>query len=176
MSPVGRAILPLFNRLLGFAPMDRAESVRKASFVLSALWLAGAVSAAAQLGDCVLFREGGAGLLFKAPSYWLRGSIAAISSEQRLAGLCPQIGKPESAYTREDWVRVAAATPCVDSSAEVREVTVTRISVAVDAWETPWSSMHGTVGWLFRGHFLDQPLKKGELIDMDASWLVRCPG
>lgn len=142
--------------------------------MLCSLVLAGAVSAAAQLGDCVLFREGGAGLLLKTPSYWLRGSIAAITSEQRLADVCPQIGKAESAYAREDWVRVAAATPCVDRRDQVREVTVTRIQVAVEAWETPWSSMHGTAGWLFRGHFLDQPLKKGELIDMDASWLERC--
>ena len=154
--------------------MDLAESVKNGLFVLCSLFLACSVSAEPQLGDCVLFREGGAGLLLKTPTYWLRGSIAGMSSERRLAGRCPQIGKPESAYTRDDWVRVAAATPCVESDAEVREVAVTRISVEVDEWETPWSSMHGTVGWLFRGHFLDKPLKKGDLIDMDASWLERC--
>ncbi len=86
---------------------------------------------------------------------------------------CALIGKPLQASTRDVWVRVAAATPCVESDAEVREVAVMRITVAVEEWETPWSNQHGTVGWLFRGHFLDKTLKKGELIDMDAAWLER---
>jgi hypothetical protein len=154
-------------------------------FLLGALILAGVAAAAEppaaqtavdspQAGDCVIFREGGAGLVLKAPTYWLKGSIAAISPERRLAGRCPEIGKLAPNYTRADWVRVAAAMPCVGTDAEVREVAVLRISVAVDSWETPWSSQHGTVGWLFRGQFLDQPLKQGGLIDMDATWLARC--
>ena len=32
----------------------------------------------------------------------------------------------------------------------------------------------GTTGWLFRGKFLEQTLKKGEVIDMDATWLLHC--
>jgi len=127
-----------------------------------------------KLGDCVMFREGGVGLVLKTPTYWLKGSIADIGHERRLAGLCPTIGKQVSAYSREDWVRIARATPCVENDADVREVDVLRIRVAVEEWETPWSNQHGTAGWLFRGHFLDQVLKKGELIDMDAKWLERC--
>lgn len=125
-------------------------------------------------GDCVMFREGGTGLVFKTPTYWLKGSIADIRHERRLAGRCPKIGKQESAYTRQDWARIAAATPCVENDADVGEVDVLRIRVAVEEWETPWSNQHGTAGWLFRGYFLDQALKKGELIDMDAKWLERC--
>ena len=127
-----------------------------------------------QVGDCVIFREGGGGYVLKAPTYWLKGSIAGLSEERRLAGRCPQIGKPVVAYSREDWVRVAAAMPCVENEADVREVPVLRVRVAVEAWETPWSSQHGTAGWLFRGQFLDTPLRRGEVIDMDASWLERC--
>jgi hypothetical protein len=127
-----------------------------------------------QVGECVIFREGGGGYVFKAPTYWLKGTIAGLFEERRTAGLCPKIGKPETAYSSEDWIRVAAATPCVQNAAEVREVSVLRVQVKVDAWETPWSNQHGTAGWLFRGQFLDKPLHQGETIDMDASWLERC--
>ena len=131
-------------------------------------------SSGLQLGDCVMFREGGAGFLLRTPTYWLRGSVAGISPERRLARRCPEMGKLMPAYTREDWVRVAAAMPCVDNDAEVHEVDVLRIRVAVEAWETPWSNQHGTAGWLFRGYFLDQALNKGALLEMDSSWLERC--
>ena len=140
----------------------------------NALPLASTGASSLQLGDCVMFREGGAGFLLRTPTYWLRGLVAGISPERRLARRCPEIGKLMPAYTREDWARVAAAMPCVDSDADVREVDVVRIRVAVEAWETPWSNQHGTVSWLFRGHFLDQALNKGALIEMNSSWLERC--
>ena len=127
-----------------------------------------------QLGDCVVFREGGGGLILKSPTYWLRGSIAAMTQESRIAGRCPDMGKPQSSYTHQDWVRIAAAMPCVENDNEVRAVNVTRIRMAVEAWESPWSYQHGTAAWLFRGEFLDRRLQKGELIDMDATWLERC--
>ena len=144
-------------------------------FVLAnAVPLVSTASSGLHLGDCVMFREGGAGYLLKTPTYWLKGSVTGISPERRLARRCPEIGKLMPAYTHEDWIRVAAAMPCVDNDADVREVDVVRIRVAVEAWETPWSIQHGTAAWLFRGYFLDKALHKGELIDMDASWLERC--
>lgn len=127
-----------------------------------------------QAGDCAIFREGGSGRVFKAPTYWLKGTVGAVYAERRVAGRCPRIGKPLAAYTRDDWVRIAASTPCVERDADVREVDVLRIRFVVDEWETPWSSPHGSTGWLFRGHFLDRALKKGEILDMDASWLEHC--
>ncbi len=133
-----------------------------------------APAAGPQVGDCVMFREGGAGWLLKAPTYWLKGSIAGIARERRMADVCPRLNKPLSAYTRADWALLAAATPCVDRDSDVREVAVLRIRVSVENWETPWSYQHGAAGWLFRGQFLDQTLKKGEVIDMDASWLEPC--
>ena len=71
---------------------------------------------------------------------------------------------------------LAAAMPCVEneSAAVPKDVEVTRLQVTVDDWETPWSHQHGTTGWLFRGQFLDQTLRKGAVIDMDAVWLERC--
>ncbi len=155
---------------------------RFALAVLAALFFAPAnavpvtstASSGLQLGDCVMFREGGSGFLLRTPTYWLRASVAGLSPERRLARRCPEMGKLMPAYTREDWVRAAAAMPCVDNDADVREVDVLRVRVAVEAWETPWSNQHGTAAWLFRGHFLDQALNKGELIEMDSSWLERC--
>ena len=64
-------------------------------------------------GDCVMFREGGTGLVFKTPTYWLKGSIADIRHERRLAGRCPKIGKQESAYTRQDWACLLYTSRCV---------------------------------------------------------------
>ncbi|WP_313953618.1 hypothetical protein [Accumulibacter sp.] len=129
-----------------------------------------------QIGDCVIFREGGAGLVLRMPTYWLKGSIAGIARERRKLGLCPRLGKQASAHTPADWAVLAAAMPCLehDSGTVPKDVEVTRVQVTVSDWETPWSHQHGTTGWLFRGRFLDQALKKGEVIDMDAAWLERC--
>lgn len=127
-----------------------------------------------RIGDCVIFREGGLGRIIRTPVYWLKGTLAGTLREQRVAGLCPEIGKPVSAYSRADHLRVAQSLPCVASAAEVGEVTVLRVQVSVADWETPWADQHGTAGWLYRGQFLDQPLRKGALIDMQASWLERC--
>jgi hypothetical protein len=141
---------------------------------------ASAAASGPQVGDCVIFREGGAGRLLKEPTYWLKGSIAALSRQRRQLDRCPRIGKPASSHTPADRAQLAAATPCVEpalanASAELpRDVEVMRVQVMVAEWETPWSHQHGTTGWLFRGQFLDQPLQKGVLIDMDASWLERC--
>lgn len=155
--------------------MNWCKVLPLAAFWLAAQAVAGEVSPAMPLvGDCAIFRESGGGRVVKAPTYWLRGSIAAISVERRLAGRCPRIGKPQAAYQRDDWVRIAASTPCVQTDAEIREVDVVRIHLKVDEWETPWSFSHGTTGWLFRGYFLDKALQKGIVLDMDSSWLERC--
>ena len=154
--------------------------IRRSFFVAAAFALACPVmdvlasAEGPQVGDCAIFREGGSGRVLKAPTYWLKGTVGAVYAERRLAGRCPRIGKPLAAYTRDDWVRIAASTPCVERDADVREVDVLRIRFVVDEWETPWSFQHGSTGWLFRGYFLDRALKKGEIIDMDASWLERC--
>jgi len=143
---------------------------------------ASSAASAPQLGDCVIFNEGGAGRLLKAPTYWLKGSIAALSRQRRQLDRCPRIGKPAAAYTAADHARLAAAMPCVEAASVSvgdtlpREVEVTRVQMLVSEWETPWSHQHGTPGWLFRGRFLEQSLQKGALIDMDAAWLERCEG
>ena len=162
------------------------QFMKKFGLILSGLQLlacpavaeeASTIQSRFRLGDCVMFREGGAGQVLKSPTYWLRGTVVGMFPQRRLAGRCPQIGKPVSIYTRSDWARAVAAMPCFEDEAEAREVNVLRVRVAVEDWETPWSNQHGTVGWLFRGQFLDTYLKKNEQIDMDAAWLEAClPG
>lgn len=142
--------------------------------VSSAAWGEGARAPEFRQGECVIFREGGIGHVLKTPTYWVQGRVAGIEPVRRWAGRCPVIGRPISAYSREDWVRIVDALPCVEADADVREVKVLRIQMQVERWETPWSRQHGNVGWLFRGLFVNTPLKQGEIIDMDASWLERC--
>jgi hypothetical protein len=133
--------------------MKKYGLISLGSLVLANLVFAGDLSTTSpslRLGDCVMFREGGAGLVLRTPTYWLKGVVARVSAERRLAGRCPVIGKSISAYTRSDWVRVAAAMPCVDNEADVREVDVMRVRMVVEEWETPWSNQHGTGGVISR--------------------------
>ncbi len=129
---------------------------------------------APQVGDCAIFREGGVGQVLKTATWWLRGTLTEVRREQRRAAVCPRFDKPRQSYTPADWSRLAAALPCVSSPAAVRDVEVWRVTLRADAWETPWTHAHGDNGWLFRGQFLEQSLRAGVLIDMDASWLERC--
>ena len=126
------------------------------------------------VGECVVFREGGAGVVLKAPSYWMQGKLVALSHHKKILERCPQIGKLPQAYTREDWLRVAEASPCAENTEGVREVMLVRLTVAVEEWDTPWSKQHGAAGWLYRGNFLNTRLEKGVLIEMDSSWVERC--
>ena len=73
-----------------------------------------AVPSGPQIGDCVIFREGGAGLVLRAPTYWLKGSVAGIARERRKLGLCPRLGKLAAAYTAADRALLVAAMPCLE--------------------------------------------------------------
>ena len=134
------------------------------------------VASAAELkeGDCVVFREGGEGRLFTSPTYWLKGVVAEIGIVEKDAGNCPLEAKALSAYNREERVRLAMAAPCLWVGDAKRSVSVVKVSVTVDSWETPWSRQHGEAGVLFRGAFMDQKLVKGERVDIHSAWLERC--
>ena len=168
--------VPANDDKLNISPMSLMGAAIAAWLLVAPARADHAVGAASglQIGDCVIFREGGAGWLLKAPTYWFKGLIVDLSSERRIANLCPHIGKQASAYTQADQLRLAAAMPCVDKESEVQEVPVLRLRVAVEAWETPWSPQHGGIGWLYRGQFLGQKLYKGGVLDIDANWLAPC--
>ena len=127
-----------------------------------------------EVGDCVVFREGGDGRVFKAPTYWWKGRVVSLTTERREAGLCPVIAKPRSSFTREERVRLARAMPCVQREADVREILVRRGQIEIVSWETPWSNQHGTAGLLFRGMFLDSALVQGGIVEVDVDWLESC--
>ena len=107
-------------------------------------------SAQFAVGDCAVYREGGEGRLLKAPVYWLKGTVAALSVERRQTDLCPRFTKSAMALTREEKWTMARAFPCADRESDIRFVDVRRVRLVADAWETPWSSQHGTEG-LWRG-------------------------
>lgn len=127
-----------------------------------------------RVGDCVVFREGGEGRVLKAPTYWWKGRVSSLTTERRVAGLCPVVAKPRSAFTRDERVRLARAMPCVQQETDVREVPVRRAQIEVISWETPWSNQHGTAGLLFRGMFLDWTLVQGGTFEVDVDWLESC--
>ncbi len=125
-------------------------------------------------GDCAIFREGGQGYILKAPTYWLKGTIVEIYRRPHRMDVCPDAGKPRAHYKREDWVRLAAAYPCVSDPARVADVEAIRVRLRVDDWDTPWSVQHGRNGWLMRGHFLDIELEEGRVVDIDGTLLEYC--
>lgn len=125
-------------------------------------------------GDCAMFREGGQGYILKGPAYWLRGRIEEVYKRPHRMGLCPNLGKTRERYTRDDWVTIADAYPCVTNPEHVGEVQAIRIRMRAEAWDTPWSLSHGHNGWLFRGHFLKTELKEGVVLDIDGTLLERC--
>lgn len=125
-------------------------------------------------GDCAMFREGGAGYILTAPTYYVRGTITEVYTRRHPMALCPNLGKPAMRYTRADWKRMADAYPCVTDPAQVKDVDAIRIRMRADQWETPWTLSHGQNGWLFHGHYLDVELKEGAVLDIDGTLLERC--
>ena len=144
----------------------------RAVFLSGVVMTSGAM--AHEIGACVVYREGGVGKVLKTPTYWVRGQVHEIRTEQRLAARCPGLAKPLWSFTHQDWLERAAAFPCVDDEADIREVTVSRVRFLVDAWETPWSRAQGVAGLLFRGQFMGVDLSRGAIVELDASWLESC--
>lgn len=125
-------------------------------------------------GDCAVYREGGEGFVLTTPIYWVRGTIVEVYRQHRRMDLCPVLAhKPEN-YTRQDWIALTDAYPCVDDPAQVRDIDAIRIRLRVDAWETPWTNPHGHNGRLYRGRFLQTELRSGVEIDLDGHLLERC--
>ena len=126
-----------------------------------------------RVGDCALFREGGVGRVLRSPTYWLRGVVVGVEERQHVAEVCPQPARA-GAPSRTDWQRLADAAPCVWREEERRTVSVTRVTLSVESWETPWNSAHGQSGMLYQGHYLDLRLESGQRIEFGAQWLQRC--
>lgn len=126
-------------------------------------------------GSCVLYREGGGGWVLTAPQYWLRGTVAASEIRQRRLEQCPELpGKTKDQASREEFVRLVTAYPCLAPGDAPREHSLGVVRVTVQDWETPWSRRAATNGRLFQGHYLDQPLRPGAELEIEADLLVAC--
>lgn len=104
-------------------------------------------------GDCVIYREGGEGRIFRSPTYWLRGKVAEVIWARRA-------GAGEGSSEGQGLQRGA------DDEMRLRLV--------VEAWETPWSIQHGKPGRLFRGQYAGRGLEAGGMVDIEAERLERC--
>lgn len=126
-------------------------------------------------GSCVMYREGGSGWIFTNPVYWLKGSVVSVEIRSRKLERCPEVpGKLIEQYTREEFNRLAAATPCVDRDESVREEQTGLVRFQVEEWETPWAKRAANMNRLYQGYFLDRLLKKGMEIEIEADHLGTC--
>lgn len=129
----------------------------------------------AKPGACVMYREGGAGWIITEPVYWLKGRTVAAQVQKRRIEVCPDAGKQPGQLSREEFNRLARTQPCVSSPEKVREEDIGVIRLRIDDWETPWAKKAANSGRLYQGYFLDQILRKGEEMEIDADLLMACP-
>lgn len=128
-----------------------------------------------QPGRCVEYREGGDGWLLTAPTYFLRGKMLSAEVQTRTLAACPKIpGKMPSQYSREEFNQVARAYPCLPAgeAGGARQLGLVRLTV--DDWETPHARAAANAGRLYRGSYIDQPLRRGLEIEIEADLLHVC--
>lgn len=126
-------------------------------------------------GSCVTYREGGAGWILREPLYYLRGTVTTAEVTTRRLERCPELpGKTREQYTRDEYVRLMRAMPCLANGAAPREEQVGMVRLEVIDWETPHVRKAENAGRLYRGMFLDQPLKKGLEVELEADLLGPC--
>lgn len=129
-----------------------------------------------QAGKCVVYEEGGSGWIMTDPVYYLKGSVVAARVEPRHLALCPEVpGKNIEQYSRAEFNRHARAFPCVATGVPERDEQIGVVTVRVDQWETPHAARAANAGRLYRGMFIDQPLKKGMEVELEADLLGICP-
>lgn len=126
-------------------------------------------------GACAVLREGGAGWILVEPMYYLRGTVTGSEVSTRRLSQCPVVaGKTREQYTRDEYVRLVAATPCLAPGEAERDEQVGLVRLRVEDWETPHVRKAENSGRLYRGMYLDQPLKKGMEIELEADLLGPC--
>lgn len=128
-----------------------------------------------QAGRCVAYREGGSGWIITDPVYYVKGRVLSSEIKTRTLGVCPETpGKTMEHYSREEFVRLAVAQPCVSRKELAREAQVGTVRFRVDDWETPHARRAANAGRLFQGHFLATRLSKGVELELEADLLTAC--
>jgi hypothetical protein len=126
-------------------------------------------------GQCVMYKEGGAGWVLTEPVYFLRGEVLAGEVRARHLGVCPQVpGKTIENYSRDEFIRLAKAHPCVSEASKERDEQLGVVHLRVTDWETPHARKAENAGRLYRGTYLDQHLEKGLEIEIEADMLGTC--
>jgi len=126
-------------------------------------------------GQCVAYEEGGAGWVVTDPVFYLRGQVVSTDIRTRHLGKCPQVpGKTLEQYSRDEFNRHALAYPCVSEKVPERDEQIGFVRVRVTDWETPYARRARNAGRLYRGMFIDQTLKKGMEIELEADLLGTC--
>lgn len=160
-------VLPLL--LLSFTVLaeDRLQLAHRLIFVHPEL---------TRPGSCVILKEGAEGFLLREPTYWLKARVVSARLKPHAMQACPSVpGKLPEQYSRDEYVRVAKAYPC--GAEHVGEVTVGAVTVQAEQWETPYGRRAASRGRLFQGHYLDQKLTTGEVLEIPADLLQPCdPG
>lgn len=129
----------------------------------------------ARPGSCVILREGGGGWILTEPGYYLRGTVVAAEVRSRRVATCPEVpGKTRAQYSREDMIRLAQAYPCLAPGEPASEVQIGLVRLRADEWETPHARGAAANGRLYRGMYLDQALRRGLEIEVEADLLEAC--
>jgi hypothetical protein len=163
-----RFLAALLALLASSALADEAAQRLSARLVLAGL-------EALQPGRCVVYREGGDGLLITEPSYYVQGRVVAATVQSRRLEACPEVpGKGIEQYSRAEFTRLLHAQPCLAGDKGGREVLVGVVALRVDEWDTPHARRAANAGRLYRGMFIDRELQKGMEIELEADLLGAC--
>ena len=124
---------------------------------------------------CVIYREDGGGNGASETDYFVKGRIVAAGVEIRILLACPTVlGRGIEQYTREEFIRLALAYPCLNGEPANLEAQLGLVRMRVDSWETPHARRAANAGRLYRGMYIDRELKKDMEIELEADLLGSC--
>lgn len=128
-----------------------------------------------QAGTCVRYEEGGAGWIVTEPVFYLKGEVLGTEVQTRRLAQCPVVpGKTLEQYSRDEFNRHALAYPCLAADVPPRDEQIGVVRLRVSDWETPHARKAANTGRLYRGRFIEQELKKGLEIELEADLLALC--
>ena len=128
-----------------------------------------------QVGNCVVYEEGGSGWIANDHVYFLKGRVLAFEVRTRHLGKCPLVpGKSIEQYSRDEFNRQALAYPCVAADVPERDEQIGMVRLRVSEWETPHERKAANAGRLYRGKFIEMDLKKDMEIELEADLLGVC--
>jgi hypothetical protein len=122
-------------------------------------------------GQCVRYpEEGEAG----SADFWLEGEVLAVRYEEAGLGLCP-LDWQRPPVDRHEFLAREARMPCLRAATpSPYTIARPRVRLKVLRWETSWNKASARFARLYRGAYLDQPLRAGMELEIDAALLVPC--